>query len=81
MQRCGDYKGQTNDEKKKAGCYLYGDDIASYKEQLLRDYPSFGQIRYEINKNGKYIHFTHTHTIYIYIYICIYIYTLITFQA
>ena len=58
MQRCDDYKDKTNDEKKQAGCHLFDGDIFSYTQQLDRDYPSFGQMRYEINKNGKYTHLT-----------------------
>ena len=63
LKRCGDddYKGDNPpaiNKAKRAGCYKYADEIFSYTDQLVRDYPSFSHIRYVINKDGRYIDFT-----------------------
>ena len=65
LKRCGDYENKNYtgtstdaDEAKKAGCHLYGDEIFSYKDQIVRDYPSLEQIRNVTDKHGSYIRLT-----------------------
>ena len=51
MVKCSDI---SNDEdKEQKGCKNWGDDIHTYEDQLVRDYPSFGQIRKLINERSK----------------------------
>ena len=49
LVRCG--PGRTPEE----GCGGNEKDVWSYADQLIRDYPSFGQIRKVVNENSKQI--------------------------
>ena len=50
LVRC-DEPGRTPEE----GCGGNEKDVWSYADQLIRDYPSFGQIRKVVNENSKQI--------------------------
>ena len=51
MVKCSDIR--NDEDKEQKGCKGWGNDIHTYEDQLVRDYPSFGQIRKLINERSK----------------------------
>ena len=53
MVKCSEISDAKDREEK--GCKQWGNDVFTYEDQLVRDYPSFGQIRKLINEHSKYL--------------------------
>ena len=51
MVKCSEIR--NDEDKEQKGCKDWGNDVHTYEDQLVRDYPSFGQIRKLINERSK----------------------------